>query len=429
MIPQMIIQLLMTGSELMSGNTTDSNSTMISQSLATLGLTVHKKITIGDNQNQLIATIQEMATHSELLIVNGGLGPTVDDLTAQSLALASDCKLEQNEQALAHLQSWCEQRGLKLNSANMKQAMLPIGVDIVPNSRGSAVGFSMYWQKCLIICTPGVPSELRTMLSEEIIPLIESRHPDHPKIITERFQTFGIGESSLQQLINEQLPDWPDSIELGFRAGAPQLEIKIRAAESVPAQEISNWRNQLQQLLGAHIIGSNDCQLAQLLIYLLHEKKKTITTAESCTGGRIATMLTEVAGASSVFEAGFVTYSNSMKNKLLGVKEQSLQNYGAVSQQVVTDMALGALNISGADYVVAVSGIAGPDGGTEQKPVGSVWLAWGTKENLKSYFFRFRYGRKLFQTMVSAAALDLIRRELLECKDTPYYLKEKKAAT
>jgi nicotinamide-nucleotide amidase len=421
----MIVQLLLTGNELMSGDIVDSNSALIAQYFTESGIAIHLKTTVGDNLQQLVDNIQRISKQSDILLINGGLGPTIDDMTAKALAIATNDALIENSSALKHLSAWCKQRGLTMNQANRKQTILPGKCEIIPNPTGSAVGFYLWRENCLIICTPGVPGELRHMLNDTIIPLIQNTFPDIQPVSTTRLQAFGIGESTFQQMINENLPDWPDEIELGFRAGAPLLEIKLTSHNSQEIEQKMLFVDKVKSLLGDHYIGENNSTLPRTLIKLLTASGKTLTTAESCTGGLIASMLTEVPGASAVFEAGFVSYSNAMKQKLLDVSAQTLAQFGAVSEAVVLEMARGALAKSGADYAIAVSGIAGPDGGSEEKPTGTVWIAWGSKDHLQSRQFLLRYPRKLFQTMSAATGLDLIRRELCQSKGTPLYFKDK----
>lgn len=416
----MKIQLLLTGNEIMSGHIVDSNSAMIADLLAPAGYTIHRKVTIGDDMDDLINELQHMSANSDVLIVNGGLGPTVDDLTAEALAVASGQPLAQNKQALQHLQEMSERYSLKLNEANLKQALLPSGVDIIPNPVGTAVGFSITHNDCLILCTPGVPRELKQMMTETIAPLISQRFPNDAITSTLRFQTFGLGESSLQQKLITDYPDWPREVELGFRAGMPLLEVKltIRSTAHTNLQEACYQR--LKTLIGDYIIGEGDIGLAQALITLLADNKQTITTAESCTGGLIAASITEVAGASAVFEAGIVSYSNRIKQQLLAVDDHCLSQ-GAVSEAVVKAMATGAMDTSNADYAIAVSGIAGPEGGSEDKPVGTVWIAWGSRHQLHSRKLLFNASRQQFQQMVTATALDLMRRMLLGIDNAPNY--------
>jgi nicotinamide-nucleotide amidase len=422
----MKIQLLLTGNELMAGHIVDSNSAMIAEKLAERGYSIYRKVTIGDDFELLIAEILNQSKQSEILIINGGLGPTVDDLTAQALARAAGQDLLEHPQALEHLQQWCEQKRLSLNEANRKQALLPAGADIIANPIGSAVGISLTLNDCLVICTPGVPSELRAMLDDSIVDSISTYHPLDAAPHTLRWQTFGIGESTLQQIILNKLPDWPDEIEIGFRAGMPLLEIKFTVMQQSLLGLLKLWSEKLRDIIADSIISESEQNLAASTVNALLAKQQKITVAESCTGGLIASELTQIAGASGCFEAGFVSYSNDIKQSMLGVSNETLLKYGAVSEAVVTEMALGALQHSGADYAIAVSGIAGPTGGSPEKPVGTVWIAWGTTQKLQTIELRFEGTRLWFQQMVAATALDLIRRQILGIDHEPRYIARRK---
>ncbi len=428
------VQLLLTGNELMSGDTVDSNSATIARRLAVLGLAVARKATLGDDPGALVAELTAMAGAAEVIIINGGLGPTVDDLTAAVVAEAAGLPLAEHPDALAHLERWCAGRGLPLDAANRKQALLPAGCTILPNERGSAVGFAVDLAvdhgRCRVYCTPGVPGELATML-EPVCEDLAARWPGLDAMDILRLQTFGLGESSAQQLIADDAGDgaapWPTAVSLGFRAGAPQLEIKLAVTDPTADAAREACLARLEALFGDHIIGRGDATLAAVLVDLLRENGLTVTTAESCTGGAIAAALTRVPGASAGFEAGYVTYSNAIKTRTLGVREETLAAHGAVSEAVVREMAEGALERSGADLAVSVSGVAGPDGGTPAKPVGTVWLAWGDRARLDTVCLHWPVERTLFQTMVAALALDLLRRRLLGLPPLPYYARQRRA--
>jgi nicotinamide-nucleotide amidase len=420
------VQLLLTGNEIMSGDTVDSNSALIARRLGELAIGVYRKVTVGDDVELLKGELAAMAADADLVIINGGLGPTVDDLTAEILAAVAGVEIEEHPAAVKHLEAWCAQRNLHLNAANLKQAMLPAGATIVDNPIGSAVGFEMPVGNCRVICTPGVPGELAAMLDGIVASLAQQlQRPVERDIL--RLQTFGLGESTAQQMISDAFPDWPDEVELGFRAGAPQMEIKltIDRAEATATQQ--RCRQQLDELFGDHIIGEGDSLLAERVLELLRERGQTLATAESCTGGLIASMLTRIPGSSDAFHAGFVTYANDIKHNVLGVSNEVLAQQGAVSEPVVLQMARGAMERSGADYAVAVSGIAGPDGGSEDKPVGTVWLAWGDREHIRTRCLCWPVERTLFQTMVAAGALDVIRRMLLGIEEEPRYFAQRRA--
>ena len=284
------VQLLLTGNEIMSGDTVDSNSAMIAQRLDQLAIGIYRKITVGDEPALLKRELATMTAEADLVIVNGGLGPTVDDLTAEILASVAGVPITQHPDAVAHLEQWCAGRNLPLNDANMKQAMLPAGCKIVDNPVGSAVGFEMHIGSCRVICTPGVPSELSAMLDLIVASLAAEREKPVERDIL-RLQTFGLGESSAQQIIADNLPDWPADVELGFRAGAPQMEIKlsVNRAAALPARD--QCRQQLEQLFGDHILGEGDTLLAARVLQLLRERGETLTTAESCTGGLVLSLI------------------------------------------------------------------------------------------------------------------------------------------
>lgn len=421
----MKLRLLMTGNELMSGVTVDSNSSLIAQKLEPLNLQVCAKLTIGDDRDLLCVELERLASVSDVLIVNGGLGPTRDDLTAEALAMVCGVPLEESAVALAHLEAWSAKRGYAMNAANRKQAMLPAGAEVIPNAVGSALGFRMRYRDCEILCTPGVPGELRVMLDQEIVPWLGAQFPAADCVVITRLQLFGIGESALQQRLNEECSDWPPHIELGFRVGAPTLELKISSFRAADEQDRLACERRVRELFGDYIIGAGDTSLARCVVELLGRAGQRVATAESCTGGLIAAMLTEVPGASAVYEAGVVSYSNRIKQQLLGVETQTLATHGAVSEQVVREMARGALALSGAEYAVSVSGVAGPAGGSVDKPVGIVWICWGRRGGLRARQLYFPVARKLFQTMVAATALDLLRREIVGIEEEPRYFRER----
>ena len=406
----MRIQLLMTGSELMSGTTLDSNSARIAEALARLGMTVARKVTLGDDLHALTTEITQLAASSDVLLINGGLGPTRDDLTAEALALAANDTLTLNGEALTHLEAWCLRHQLALNEANRKQALLPSRAFIIPNPIGSAVGFGLQLGACLVLCTPGIPRELEAMLDDSILARLTRQFPDHEPQHLLRMHLFGVGESQAQALIDQTIPDWPAGVTLGFRAGMPTVEVKLLATEAaLPAAQ--TCFSQLQDLFADDTVALGQHSLASALLEQLAAHHKTLATAESCTGGLIAAQLTEVPGASRVFNAGFVTYSNAMKTALLGVAPATLDAHGAVSKATVLEMTQGALQRSGADYAVAVSGVAGPDGGTGNKPVGTVWIAWACRDgDAVAHCFRLGNARKRCQQLAAAIALDGIRR-------------------
>lgn len=396
----------------MRGDTVDSNSSRIAQALAAYGFDIACKVTVGDDLELLEKELARLASAYPAVIVNGGLGPTGDDLTAELLARLCSVELVENQQALAHLQQWCERRRFELNESNRKQAWLPAGAGVLANPVGSAVGFWVEHSGCLVLATPGVPSELEAMLSGDVPSVLQQKFPVAEARYIRRLKLFGVGESTLQQHFNDNRGLWPPAVELGFRAGAPLLEIKLEVQDRAQLQARAEAEALLREWFGDYIIGEDDTSLAEVVVQALRNKRQKLTLAESCTGGGIAAQLTSVPGASTVFECGVVSYANHIKQNLLGVDATLLAQHGAVSEEVAIAMASGALACSGADYAIAVTGIAGPGGGTDDKPVGTVWIAWGRAANLHTAHFCYASSRKMFQTMVPAIALDLLRREL-----------------
>ena len=423
----MKISLLLTGSELMSGDTVDSNSAYIAQSLKDLGLTPFAKKVVGDDLNLLTSSIQELAAVSDVLVINGGLGPTVDDLTALALSKATASPLKQHPEAYKKLDEWAKRLDFVLTESNLKQANLPQDCDIIDNPYGSAVGFKCIYDDCLILCSPGVPSEFKPMVEQQLLPLIrEHGNIDSAMLIT-RLRVFGVAESGLQDTVNEVFPDWPENVELGFRVQMPVVEVKIITLGDALIELNHKWTEKFKQQFSDYIIGADDMRLSESVNQALLKKGKTVTTAESCTGGLIASAITSEAGSSKVFEAGFVTYSNEIKHNALGVDLSTIETHGAVSQAVVEEMAKGALTCSGSDIVVAVSGVAGPDGGTGEKPVGTVWICFGEQGNLIARRFFFPGNRLRVQKTSAAIALDLVRRYVLGLPtDVDYFSELKK---
>ena len=371
-----------------------------------------KKVVVGDDFELLVATMRTLIKESDVMIVNGGLGPTRDDLTAQALAQAINQPIERHPQALAWLEQWASSRGFVVTESNLKQADLPAACNIIDNPVGSAVGFSSVSDDCLVLCTPGVPNELKLMIKEQLVPLIKEQAGISESSDISRLRLFGISESGLQDIIDERFPNWPANVELGFRVQMPVIELKVRTIGEANRHLNSHWSDNLRSLFADYIIGDNDTRLSQALNQALSDSGKKLVTAESCTGGAIAAAITSEAGASSVFVGGFTTYSNTMKQSVLGVSHATIEQQGAVSEAVVIEMLQGALGNSDADIALAISGIAGPTGGSPGKPIGTVWIAWGDLQKQIARRFYLPMNRQAFQRTATAIAMDLLRREL-----------------
>ncbi len=408
----------------MSGDTVDTNSNYLAQSLKDLGLVPYIKKVVGDDQELLVSSMRELAAVSDVLVVNGGLGPTIDDLTATALAEAAEVSIARHPIALSTLEKWASQRGFNLTESNLKQADLPESCEIIANPHGSAPGFTLELRGCLVMCTPGVPSEFKPMVEAELLPRIRDRGDIAATSKITRLRLFGITESGLQDLINESFPDWPGEVDLGFRVQMPVIEIKIVTVGSSDNTLNDEWTARFTHRFGDYIIGRDSTRLSQALNLALLEANKKLAVAESCTGGAIAAAITSEPGSSTVFEAGFVVYSNEMKQQMLGVSPSTLERHGAVSEETVRELVTGALGVSGSDLALAISGIAGPSGGSDEKPVGTVWMAWGDHSTTKARKFFLPIPRHAFQRTATAIAMDLVRRQILGLSTDVDYFSE-----
>ncbi|HEY9033159.1 MAG TPA: CinA family nicotinamide mononucleotide deamidase-related protein [Pseudomonadales bacterium] len=420
------IGLLMTGHELMTGDTIDSNSAWLGQVLSDAGLAITEKVTLGDDHDALVNHLHRLTRSHRLLLINGGLGPTQDDLTASALATVAGQPLIVNEAARQHVVRWCEKRGFSANPANLKQALLPQTACIFPDAPGSAPAFYLTINNCLVIATPGVPGELKTITRQQLLPFLRKHHPLPVMQAWQRHQLFGIGESSLQQLINNDYAAINHDYDVGFRVNFPYLELKLKQRPA-PSPQAQDHLNNLLNRLADYRIGDGGETMARQLVDLLRQRHETIATAESCTGGRIASDITAVSGASAVFPGAIVSYANSSKSRLLGVSETTLQHFGAVSEETVKAMLDGVFRQFACNYGVAVSGIAGPDGGSAEKPAGTVWISWGSRDKRHCTCLLLPLERLAFQQMVSTICLDLVRREAQQMAPPDYLSRWAKA--
>lgn len=423
------ISFLLTGNEILGGDITDTNSVYLAKKLAAIGMEVQQKLVVGDHLQSIVQALIRLAEESQIIIINGGLGSTVDDLTSEAVSLVSGRKLTEHSQAVKHIENRFGKKFLAENPGFYKQikkqAMLPAGVEILDNPVGIAVGYKLRIKKAICYFTPGVPHELYAMVSESILPDIQQRFSVLPALSISRFHLMGIGESHVQELIKKHIPVsvWND-VHLGFRANSPYVELKLAVQDSKALPTLETAEMKVQEILSSYIF-SRESLLPETLIGLLLERKKHLVLAESCTGGLICSQITAVAGASRVFEAGYVTYSNRSKTDLLKVSAELIDRFGAVSREVVLEMVKGALNASGADCGIAVTGIAGPSGGSEEKPVGEVYIGWGGRKGVGCRKLLVKRERAAFQHLVGITALDLLRRHLLHLPtDIPYFFDE-----
>ena len=410
-------EILATGDEIRSGALIDSNSAYISQKLEETGISVVRHSCVGDDSDILTAILREIGNRTDICVVTGGLGPTSDDLTSESAAKAVGVELAINKKALSSVETFFKTRKRLYSSSNKKQAMLPKGSECLFNPVGSAPGFSLKIDRCLFFFLPGVPPEMRRMLSDKVLPRIEKLTRKIKTFCQNRtITTFGLTEAA----VNEKLNGFPDlfkELKLGLRAHFPVIQVKLYGTG-----EDENYLNELlyeaadwvSQKIGRRIVSVNGNSMEKVVGDLLIQKNTTIAVAESCTGGLISHLFTNVAGSSDFFLFSGVTYSNKSKIKVLGVSPSTLEEYGAVHEETAKEMAKGAQRISGATYGLSTTGIAGPDGGTESKPVGTVCIGLTTPDTAFAHRFQFSsFNRLMNKKIFAMTALDLLRRELL----------------
>ena len=374
--------ILSIGDELVLGQTVDTNSAWLSQQLASIGCAVNSHITVGDDQRAIEEAMDESVGRCDFLVATGGIGPTADDLTRQALAAVMNVPLELDESWLQTVRGFFQQRGRTMPESNSIQAMIPRGARILRNQNGTAAGIDADYisgdQKtvCRVFVMPGVPSEMKAMFARDVLPVVEKASAG-AVILSRTLHTFGVGESAVAEMLGEHMMRSRNpSVGTTVSQGIVSLRINARFdSRQRAADELERTEQACRAKLGDLIFGADEVTLQQTVADLLAPSRKTVTTAESCTGGLLAKMLTDVPGSSDYFKTGFITYSNEAKYDRLGVPTEVLNVYGAVSEPVVTLMARNARRLAKADYALAISGVAGPSGGSEAKPVGTVCIA------------------------------------------------------
>jgi nicotinamide-nucleotide amidase len=413
------------GDELVLGQTVDTNSSWLSRELASVGIGVAEHITVPDDSASIEFTISTAAMRCDVLLINGGLGPTKDDLTREALARALNAPLELNANWLLRLEDFFKQRGRPMPESNRLQAMIPRGARLLDNTAGTAPGIDADFtsegtsRSCRIFVMPGVPSEMKLMFHKSVLPNLDQSGAGLATsgvILSRTLHTFGVGEST----IGERLDDLMDrrrnpSVGTTVSSGVVSVRINARFADRENAQaELEKTTRQCRDALGNLIYGIDGQTLPSVVADLLTaEKVRTVATAESCTGGLLAKMLTDIPGSSRYFQRGWITYSNQAKIELLDVSPQLIAQDGAVSESVVSAMAQSARQKSAADFALAISGIAGPDGGTPAKPVGTVCIALAQADATMARTFNFPGDRETIRDRSAKMALTLLRFHLL----------------
>ena len=404
--------ILSIGDELVLGQTLDTNSAWLAAELATLGCGVRRHVTVADDRNEIAKAIRRAAEECDVLLVSGGLGPTADDLTRQAMSDALGQPLEINPIALSQLESFFQRRNRTMSASNRVQAMLPRGTNVLENTRGTAPGIAATIGNCRIFVTPGGPEEMREMFRRLIAPRIAAEARG-AAICSRVLHTFGLPES----VIGEKLGDLMDrrrnpSVGTTVSQGLISLRINARFASRQEAmEELEKTDSLCREKLGSLIFGRDEQTLAEILGQML--AGKTISTAESCTGGLLAKLLTDVPGSSKYFLRGWVTYSNESKTEMLGVPEELIRQHGAVSEPVARAMADGAQWRAKTDFALSITGIAGPDGGTPQKPVGTICFGLATKDAVTARTFLLPGDRQMIRLRAANMAMTMLRFHLL----------------
>lgn len=409
----MRIEVINTGTELLLGNTINTHGAWFGRELFKLGLRVARQTTVPDGA-AIREAIEEAIGRSDAIIVTGGLGPTSDDLTREITAEVLGLELITDEAALRSLEGFFAHRGKPMAQANLKQALVPVGADVLPNPNGTAPGVYVPPRlngqaNCAIFLLPGPPRELYPMFHHEVAPRLKAMAAIDEAYGSCELKFTGIGESDFHQGIDAQLANI-SNLEFGYCAHIGEVDLRLIG----PPEALASGSAIALEKFGSFLISDDGSSLEATVVCALKERGLTLATAESCTGGLIAHRITNVPGASAVFGHGFVTYANGAKSSLLNVSPDDLVTHGAVSEVVAKQMALGALQASGADIAVAVTGIAGPDGGTPEKPVGTAWIGLASSNHDAIAFKVFHpRNRHDFKLAVSQAALEAVRRRVL----------------
>jgi len=419
----MIAHILSTGDEVLLGDIIDTNSGFLCQGLKEMGIEVQKIMAVGDDVESIAKVIKEISIDADICLVTGGLGPTQDDLTALACTRASGSRLELNQKALVSMTAYFAKRGFVLNQDNEKQAMLPETSRVLINHNGTAPGFYMKINHCLFFFMPGVPSEMKLMFEQEIKPVLADEFNLKDDILIERLTVFGLPESRVGSLLKEFKTKFP-RMRLGFRADFPVIEVKIMLTSydkdsNKAVSDIGAAKQWAIDRLENKVVSEKGLSIAQELGQWLTKKKKTLAIAESCTGGLIANMVTDVAGSSDYFLFSGITYSNDAKINILGVNQQTIVECGAVHERTALEMARGARLKAGADFAISTTGIAGPGGGTKEKPVGMVCIGLAGSSVSMARTYTFSFGDRLRnKKMFAMMALELLRRHLAGISET-----------
>ena len=426
------------GDELLIGQTIDTNSAWIAGELNKIGVWVQRRLAVGDVREDIWNALDEEGRKSDIVIMTGGLGPTADDITKPLLCEYFGGKLIVDEQVLAHVKYLFEKifrRPGPILERNLKQAEVPDVCTVLMNARGTAPGMwfekvpgiskadaSSSDRKVIFVSLPGVPHEMKGLVTQQVLPRLQ-QYFKMPFILHQTFLTYGIGESFLAEKISHWEEALPSNLKLAYLPHYGNVRLRLTGMgedKNQLEQDLESQSRLLKPLIKEWLVIDDDMTIQQVVAKLLKEKKHTVATAESCTGGYIAHLLTIDAGASSNFKGTVVAYDNRVKEDLLNVSHETIESFGAVSEEVVRQMVKGALEKLKTDFALATSGIMGPDGGSEQKPVGTVWIAAGNANRIDAQLFHFRFDRLRNIEQTAHTALNILRKFILENRESAH---------
>ena len=417
----MNVELVNTGSELMLGRVLNMHQKWLCRRLADLGHVVTRQVAIADAARDIREAVREALSRADLVITTGGLGPTSHDLTRELIAKLLGKKLVENKTVLAHIEKFFAKRNRPRPAKTSVETFVPEGAMVFLNQNGTAPGLAMKIEPnhfradkkpSWLVMLPGPPRELRPMFDDSVVPLLKREFADEI-FVCRTLRTSGIGESSVQEKVENDLqPLVKMGLEVGYCARPGAVDVRLTASGAGAEKIVRDGEAVVQKILGANIFGFDDDEIEQVVVQLLMECKKTLALAESCTGGNVAHRLTNVPGASEVFLGGVVSYSNAAKEKFLGVRAESLAAHGAVSEAVAREMAAGAREKFGSDFAMAITGIAGPGGGSPDKPVGTVFIALASSTGVAVKKFLNAWDRATFKEVAATQALEWLRQTL-----------------
>lgn len=408
--------LITIGDEILIGQIIDTNSAWMARKLNDEGIAVRQITSISDDHDHMLETLTDTSDKVDLVLITGGLGPTKDDRTKDAICQFFDTQLVSDENVLKHIEALLAPRGVQMNGLNRDQALVPESAVVLHNRMGTAPGLWMEKDGCVFVFMPGVPFEMKTLVTEQILPCIRTRFKTTP-IIHRTVLSQGLPESMLAERIADWEDNLPPFIKLAYLPNPMHIRLRLSASgedRDMMNRVLDEKVEELLEIIPEQVFGFEDETLTGNIGKMLKQRNQTVGTAESCTGGNIAHFFTSDAGSSDYFRGSVVAYSNEVKEKVLGVPEKVLIEHGAVSAEVVEAMATGARKVLNVDYVVATSGVAGPTGGTPEKPVGLVWIAVAGPDGVisKKYNFGNDRGRNIVRS--SQSALNLLRNNLLK---------------